>query len=131
MIVLRDPKAVAEIADADLRNLLEQRFIAISQDGVYDPDSMGYFVVASPGDTLDRLEEATGYPIVHSWVNSAEFGDEDFAPGWEWLAEHSSCFEMVFVPNDGGFTLVLIIPKHPCIDPGLLTLCQTYADTTT
>ena len=42
-------------------------------------------------------------------------------------AEHDTCYEMVFVPGDGDFGIVIFIPKHPGIDAELLALCAEYA----
>ena len=128
MRLLTDPKAVASVAsivDAELRALLKQRFQAMSQyQGRSDPEA-GYFVIVDSDDTPETLEQVTGCPINHGWFDDALYGDEDFVPAWEWLAEHASYFEMVFILSEA--TIVLLIAKHANINPLLLKLCQSYA----
>jgi hypothetical protein len=127
MKILRDPAAVAGIADAFIRQLLAQHFTEMAQDGSWDTDQLGYFVVVEPGDSLEMLERQTGCSITKGRFSSARFGDSDFWPSWEYLEEHPSCYDLGFVLSDSGFGIGLVVPKLTGIDAQLLALCQAYA----
>lgn len=127
MKVLRDPQSVMTIADAGLRALISQRFAELSQDQSYEPDLLGIIVVVEPGDRLEELERQTRCPIRGGWCPNASYDEPDFIPAWEYLDEHACCYEMVFVLSDGGYGVVLIVPKHPAIDECLLRICARFA----
>lgn len=115
------------INDPDLSDLIQQRFESIrSDDEDYDPDIHGFIFLVQPGDSIAQVELATGCDLISDPFTSVQFGDPDFRPNFELLEEHAFCFEMVFVPGDGDFGIVIIIPKAG-IDPELLAFCQTYA----
>ena len=127
MILLRDPAEIDQIDDPSIQALLRQRFQDIAADEPYDPELHGYFVVAENGDTPEMLEKECGGAITHNPCTELSFGQPGFTPVWECLEEHQTCFEMVFVLSDGGFGVVLIIPKQSGIDAELLHLCSVYA----
>ena len=130
MLILREPAAVAEIADPFVRQLLAQHFTEMAQgepDGFGDWGQLAYFVLVEPGDSLERLQQQTGCAIAHSRFSSARFGDADFWPSWEYLEEHSSCYDLGFVLSDSGFGVGLVVPKLAGIDAQLLALCEAYA----
>lgn len=106
------------IGDFNIRTLLQTRL---------EQEDTAQYVLVESSDTVDLLETATGCPIVTSWFNDAVFPDDDFAPCFEFIEEHPSCFEMVFVLNDDTSAVVLCIPKLERIDATLLALCQTYS----
>ena len=127
MLSLRDPADVTKVEDGSIRELLAQRFEEICQGEDYDPDEMGYFVLIQAGDSIDAIEQGHGIWITRALFSDARFGDEDFAPCFECLEEHPTCYELVFILNDGGYGVVILIPKSAEIDPELLNFCQTYA----
>ena len=127
MLVLRDPATVSAITDPFLRWLVEQRFLDICAGDDYDLDLHGFMIVAEPGDKVQLLEAESGCPILRSYIGTAQYGAPDFRPVFECLFEHTTCYEMVFVPGDGDFGVVIFIPKHPGIDAELLAMCAEYA----
>lgn len=127
MLVLRNPATVSAMADPVLHGLVEQRFEDICAGDDYDADLLGFMIVAEPGDAPEALEAESGCPILRSYIGTARYGDPDFRPVFECLEEHDTCYEMVFVPGDGDFGIVIFIPKHPGIDAELLALCAEYA----
>lgn len=125
MIVLRDPDQLPDHPIiACLSTLLEQRFRDLSGDEVYDPDSHGYIVIAEPGDEVKALEEETGCPIFSDWFGDSHYPDADFTPSFEYLDDSPLCYEMVFIINDGGFAVLLFVPKLTGIDADLLNMCR-------
>jgi len=111
MLVLRDPEDTRRIAAPDIRQLVEQRFLDICDGEPYEPDLHGYMIVVEADDSVQDLEEESGCPVSY----------------FEVLEELDTCYEMVFVPGDGDFGIVIFIPKLAGIDPDLLAVCAEYA----
>ena len=128
MLVLRDPSVASSIADNDIRELVEQRFEDICDGEAYEVDVHGFMIVVEPGDSTEELEEGSSCPILRSYIGNARYGDPEFKPVFECLEEHETCYEMVFVPGDGDFGIVIFIPKQEGIDPDLLAMCAEYAE---
>ena len=116
MLVVRDPEVARRIVAPEIRQLVEQRFLDICAEEPYEPDVHGYMIVVEAGDSVRDLEEESGCAIL---------GDP--SPSFEVLEELDTCYEMVFVPGDGDFGVVIIIPKLAGIDPDLLAVCAEYA----
>jgi hypothetical protein len=127
MIALRDPVLASRIADPELRCIVEQRFIDICAGEDYEPDLHGYLIVVEPADSAAALEQESSCSILRNLCNDIRFGDPGFKPCFEVLEEHASCYEMVFVPGDGDFGIVIFIPKQEGVDADLLAMCAEYA----
>ncbi len=84
------------------------------------------FIVVQPGDGLDALETALGFSVLHNQIDGRRFGDPEFSPSWEWLADHGHCYELVFIFDDSGFAHVVLIENPHGVDWELLRLCQLY-----
>lgn len=129
MIVLRDPAQL--VTDQPivvcLSKALEQCFQDISDDGFYDPDEHGYIVIAEPGDTVEALETEAGCPIFTDWFGGSRYPDPDYSPPFEYLEECAVYYELVFIINDGGFAVLLFVPKLTGIDTQLLSMCRENA----
>ncbi|MGZ4954258.1 MAG: hypothetical protein ACXV8Q_04020 [Methylobacter sp.] len=136
MIVLRDPSHILAATEslnralllASLASFLQQRFRDMSEDGVYDTETHGYIVLAEPGDDPKVLDEAAGCPIFSDWFGDFQYPDSGFAPSFEYLAEYPLCYEMVFIANDSGYAILVVVPKQTGIDAQLLNLCRDYAE---
>ena len=127
MIVLRDPQQLAQVVQPEIKAFLRRRFHDICDPEPYDPDEHGFFILVEPGDTSDRIESATGYSLLKSLFNNTVYGDPDFSPDFEYLEDHGGFFEAVFIFTDGGFAVVMIVPKEESIDAGILSLCNEFA----
>ena len=127
MLILNDPSNIS-INDPDLRALIEQRFEDICCCEDFDPDLHGQFIVVEPGDSVEAVEKESGCPILSAYTGNARYGDPGFKPVFECLEEHDTCYELVFVPGDGDFGIVIFIPKADGIDSELLAMCAEYAE---
>ena len=83
------------------------------------------FIVVQPGDSMHALECELGWSIFVT-PEGHRFGEADFYPGWEWLADHGHCFELVFILTDDGFAHVVLIANLPDVDSDLLEMCRMY-----
>ena len=132
MIVLRDPGQLSadyepfktKILITCLSALLQQCFRDMSDDGVYDPEVHGYIVIAEPGDAVSALEAETGCPVLGDWFGDSHYGDDDYAPSFDYLADHLLCYEMVYITNDDSYTVLLIVPKLLGMDAQLFGVCR-------
>ena len=100
-----------------LSNLQARKYVAF--------DVEANFILVESTDTIDDLEAVSGCPIITSWFSDAIYPHEDFAPSFEFVEEHPTFYEMVFVLTDDN-TTVFIIPKEK-VDPMLLELCQEFS----
>jgi len=108
--------------DPRLKRLLIERRDQLGGDIV----DLARFIVVQPGDSMRPLEDELGWSIFQNPADGTRFGDPEFTPGWEWLADHVHCFELVFIMTDDGFAHVVLIPNAQGVDPDLLKLCGLY-----
>lgn len=127
MLTLTDPATTTIITDETLRVLVASRFEEISCGEPFDPEIHGVLIVVELGDSAIDLENVSGCPILTNTITGRRFGEDGFEPLFEYLGEHTSCFELVFVSGDGDFGIVIFIPKTEDIAPELLSFCATYA----
>jgi hypothetical protein len=131
MQVIRDPASTAEIANPEIRRLVEQRIYDLGKpDGNEEPfdlAELGYFVIVEALDRIDTIDTQLGFPILTNRWSGVRFGQPGFYPSFEFVEEFSGCFEMVFIISDDGFGIEVFIPKIAGIASELLELCQRYA----
>jgi hypothetical protein len=125
MRVLRDIKL---IADHGIRALVTQRLAELSGGEACVPNDITSFVLIEPGDDMAQLEAETGcWLLTTPFDEEVRYGDPDYAPACEWVAEHANCYELAFVLTDS-FTQVLLVPKANGIDTQLLQFCAEFAE---
>ena len=125
MLIIRDPDSVSLITDPEIRELIDQRFIDMSDGEEVDVDLQ--VIVVEAGDSVESLEQESGCPILRNLCDPVRYGQPGFLPSFEVLQEHVSFYEMVFVPGDGDSGIVIIIPKQEGIDADLLEMCEEHA----
>jgi hypothetical protein len=128
MVVITDLSQIAVITDTHLQQLIEQRIQEISECSPWDAEEIGPIVVAELGDTAADLETVMGFSILEGIIDSSRFGDEDFAPSFEFAeAVSRDLFELVYIVSDSGYGYDIFVMNRPGIDPTLLAFCETYA----
>jgi hypothetical protein len=127
MIIFKDIEAIEQFSQIEIRqHILET--ISKMTDGVdYDPSVYGQFALVEPGDSIPEIEAATGCQLIYDRFNGCRYGDAEFKTSFEWLVEHPSFYEAVFIFSDDGFGVDLLIPKTSGIDAELLSMCEKYA----
>ena len=112
--------------DPQLKELIRKR---VQQLDVHDLSSAARFLIVQAGDKPAALEQALGFPILHNCPDDTQFGEPDYSPGFEWVADHGHTYELVMILTDDGFAHVVFVPNSPGIDAELLNLCVTYSIT--
>lgn len=129
MLTIRDEADLAQVADTGLRELVADRLADLCQEDTYDPDVQGFVIVMEPGDSLAAVESGIGAPLLKNPVTGQDYGHPDFQPVTEYIGRHAHWYEVVVVPGDGDFGVILFVPRRPDIEPRLLALCAEYAVT--
>ena len=129
MLTIRDDDEIDAVADSGLRDLLVSRLADLTQGETYDPDVHGLVRVMLPDDAVAEIEAAIGFPLLRNPITGVEYGDPAFSPIFEYVGQHPRWYEIVIVPGDGDFGIVLFVPRHSDIEPRLLSLCAEYAVT--
>lgn len=128
MLIICDPSLASSISDPEIRELVENLFVEICAGDPYEYDLHGYMIVVEPGDTTEALEKESGCPILRNRFTDVRYGDPAFWPSSELIAEHRTCFEIVFVLEDSGRGIDIFVPRIVGIDAELLALCAQYAE---
>ena len=126
MRVIRAAAEAGELANDEVRSLVEQRIATLSEDEPYDPDVHGYFIVLEAHDSTDAVGQKLGFSVLCNRWDGSRFGEPTFTPSWELIEEHPSCFEIVFVLSDSGYGVLVFVPKEH-VDPDLLAMCRAHA----
>ncbi|WP_374409342.1 hypothetical protein [Hydrogenophaga sp.] len=126
MQIIRDFESLACLDDDFLRQLIARRIDERCDGEPYDPDVNGGFIVMVPGDGVEVVEAALGTPLLRNPVTGVEYGHPDFTPIFEYAGRHARWYELVFI-GAGDDAVTLFVPRHPDVEPRLLTLAAEYA----
>jgi hypothetical protein len=103
--------------DPNLRALIGLRVWQLDTDRDRPLSDVLQIVVVHPGEPPDVILEAVGFPIIL---------DQADQPGFDWMEDHGSYFELAYVLNDEAGMLVFV-PDHPDTDPSLRAYCLKFA----
>ncbi len=117
-------RALRAPIDPDIKALLKIRLEQLRECDLPETAHIG---VVEHGDDDQTATAALGFSIFTNQVDGSRFGECDFCPSAEWIADHGFCFEAVFIFDDSGFAHVLIVPKQPFIDQRILAFCEQFS----
>ncbi len=103
-------RALSTSIDPSMKRLLIERRDQLGGD----MEGLARFLITGL-DGLDALEKELGFPIR---------ADLEGSFGCEWIADHGTFYEALWILTDDGFAHVALVTKHDGIDPELLKLCQ-------
>lgn len=103
MKIIDTVAALDGLADASLRPIVAH---------YADMMDLATLFVVGPGDTLETLALARGWPC------------ED----WEFISQHDGWFQGVFIISDDGAGHVVLVPDRHDTDAELLALFKEHAD---
>lgn len=112
--------------DPSLKHILRKRALQLTDDTGDDLERLALFIVVEPGDPIAAIEATLGFPIMTNPIDGLGYGDPDFEPSWEWIADHEGWFEALYVFSDDGFGSALLVPDDDRINPELLSLCREF-----
>jgi hypothetical protein len=123
MLILTDRDAVTTALtnatlDPALRALIGLRVWQVDTDRRRPLGETLQIVVVHPGDPHELIHEAVGFPI--TW-------DQAEQPGWEWMNDHGSGFELAFVLTDD-FGMLVFVADHPDTNDTLRFNCLGVAN---
>ena len=104
--------------DLNLRALIGLRAWQMDDDRDRPLSDIVQFVVVQPGDTSEVIHQAVGFPI--TW-------DQAEQPGWEWMEDHGSWFELAYVLTDD-FGLLVFVADDPGTNTTLRFNCLAVAE---
>jgi len=125
MQVIRDPASTTQIANPEIRRLVEQRIHDLGKEP-FDLATLGYLIIVEPGDTLDAIDAQLGFPILCNRWTGIRFGQPGFAPSFEFVEAFPGCYDMVFILDDSGYGTEVFISSEG-VNPDLLAMCHRYA----
>lgn len=104
--------------DPQLRALIGLRVWQMDDDRKRPLGDVLQIVVVQPGDTPEIIHQAVGFPI--TW-------DQADQPGFEWMEDHGSWFELAYVLTDD-FGMIVFVAEDPRTNFNLLFNCLGLAD---
>lgn len=104
--------------DPELRALIGLRVWQVDTDRRQPLGEILQIVVVQPGDTSEVIHEAVGFPI--TW-------DQADQPGFEWMNDHGSWFELAYVLTDD-FGMLVLVADHPDVNATLRFNCLGCSD---
>ncbi len=126
MQIIRDLPSTLNISDAAIRTLVQKRIDDLGGDQ-FNTTELGYFLIVEPGDRLDTITEQIGFNVLANRVTGILWDQTGFTPSFEFVEDFSACYEMVFILDDSGYGVDLLISKGTGVAPDLLAMCQQYA----
>jgi len=113
MLSISDRAALAHVLtlsiDPNLKALLRKREQQLAEHG--DLSEMARFVVIQVDDAIEAVEAELGFSPFQNAVDGKRYGHPEFVPSFEWIIDHGSFYEVVYVFSDSGFGEVLFADK--------------------
>lgn len=122
MLIINNMESLARALGSCLDEQIKRLLVARA-----DLIDLATFVIPAVGDSMADVEAAAGIPIATNFIDGVSYGDPEYVPSFEWVMPHGDIFEMVFVLDDEGNGVVLIIPDFEGVDPVLLSLARDHA----
>jgi hypothetical protein len=104
--------------DPDLRALIGLRAWQLDVERDRPLSDTLQIVVVEPGDTPEVIHEAVGFPI--TWEQAEQ-------PGYEWIEDHGSWFELAYALTDD-FGMLVFVADDPRTNFVLRFNCLAVAD---
>ncbi len=120
MLTVTDGGSLLRALSTSIDPLLKRLLIERRDQLGGDTKGLVRFLIAEPADSIEALETELGFPIRDDLEGSF---------GCEWIADHGTFYEAVWILTDDGFAHVALIPKRD-VDPELLEFCERYVTAT-
>lgn len=125
MLLIRTAEELARALDSPLQHALKEVLAAhrerLSECEGYDLSELAEFAIVEPGDTLQDLASIIEVEVGEGGAAAAQFSRIP-----EYVEQHATVIELVFILSDTGFGLVLLISSADTIDPAIRALAMSY-----
>lgn len=119
--------AAATHPDPQFRDLLVLRLAQLDTGDGTDLAELVHIIVFDVGDSLNALEAELGFSPLRNDTDGTFYGQPDFTPSWEWIANHGGWFELVYVFSDWGNGAIVYVRHGDGVEPSLINLCAASA----
>ena len=116
MQIISDDASFARTFELPIDPRLKQLLVERRDQLGGDIGGHARFIIAQSDDSLQALEAELGFPIL---------SNPELSFGCEWVADHGTLFEAVWILTDDGFAHVAFITKKGT-DPDLLKFCELH-----
>lgn len=110
-----------------IRDLIAKRMVQLGENHDGDLGDVVHFIVVEPGDHMSVIDKAVGFSLLVNLVDGTSLGDPDFVPSFEWIQDHGSFFELVYLLTDDGFGTIVLVHDHPGVEFDVHMLCLAFA----
>jgi hypothetical protein len=114
MQLIRSAIEAEGIADIAIRNLILDRIQGIADDIPFDTAVHGYFVEVEAGDTVEAINTQVGFDVLSKPVEIVE--------------DCGTCWDLLYIVDDTGFAIELIVLNAPGIPVELLAMCSAISN---
>lgn len=123
MQIIRDFAKVHQIADPELRALLQSRCEELKEFSDCLEDLV-CFVIVEPNDGISSIEEC---PDLRNCFNVTPTGLLQFGPSFQFVLAHRRWYQAVFIHSDAGEGLDIYVSQHQATASTLVALCAAHA----
>jgi len=118
MITIYDKEDAAKLTDRELKTLVDGHLQNAAERGL---QNLTCIAVIEEGDDI---EKELGFTPLHNPLTGLSYGQEGFAPNWDWLEVHPGWFELIYTVGDSGFAFILFVRDGPVAE-----LCRGWGGT--
>jgi hypothetical protein len=127
MVVIDDGDALARALDLPLDPRMAALLLERQRQLGADFGEHCRFVLVGPMDRPRWIEDACGgLSLFQNPADGTWFGDDDYSPGFDTIADHGFCYELTFDLTTE-FTLVILVERAPRVHARIIELCETFA----
>ena len=125
MMIIQSHQDIHKIVNSEIKCLVEMRIGQFLDTCEIDPFEYSQFIIIDDSDHPREVEAITGGSL--SIESSLECStDLDLHPGFEFIEEHATCYELLYLTGDSGSGIEIIIPKSSGIDREISAFCRFH-----
>jgi hypothetical protein len=126
VIVVRSLQSTQQISNLQIRELVQQRINDLGGEA-FDTNTLGYFLVIEPGDTLKEIDAQLGFTILANRFTGIAYDQPGFSPSFEFVEQFPFCYDLVLVLSDDGYGVEVLVEKAEGVPSDLRIMCRVHA----
>jgi len=120
MFTIRDGGSLSRVLDTLANDDIQQLLLLRRDQLGGNIADIARFIIVQSRDSLEALEAELGFTIR---------SNAELSFGCEWVEDHGTFYEAVWILTDDGYAHVAFIAKQG-VDPDLLKFCETHITAT-